>query len=165
MAHEKTEILTLPAHVITKIDVGRLLREVEALDNFLTQAAIRQPGTNVKLPRTSRIMDEVIQENKLNVLHEDDRQRLVSFLMTVRKKAPVLHMSFSADPSPLFTQRLITWLRAEIHPLVLLQVGLQPGIGAGCMVRSTNKAFDFSLKQRFKEKRPVLLEKINGARA
>jgi F0F1-type ATP synthase delta subunit len=92
------------------------------------------------------------------VLHEDSRQRLTSFLEEVRNHAPTLHMSFSADPSPAFTQRLITWLRSEIHPIVLLQVGLQPNIGAGSVVRTTNKYFDFSLRSRFKQKGDVLAQ-------
>ena len=50
----------------------------------------------------------------------------------------------------------MTWLRREIHPLVLMTVGLQPNIGAGCIVRTTNKYFDFSLRQDFANKRDLL---------
>jgi len=165
MAHSEEAILVLPISIASRVDVGRLLREVEALDSFLTQAAIRQSGENTKIPRTSRLLDDIIQTNKINPLIEVDRKRLLSFLMVVRKQAPLLHMSFSADPSPLFTQRLITWLRHEIHPLVLLQVGLQPNIGAGCVMRTTNKYFDFSLRNHFKSKREVLVAKIHGGMA
>lgn len=143
-------ILSLPLSVVSKVDIGRLMREVEAIDNFMRQSAIREPGTATKLPRTSRLFDETISVNKLNMLRDEDRERLKAFLKQVKSKAPILHMSFSADPSPLFTQKLITWLRAEIHPLVLLQVGMQPNMGAGCVVRTNNKYFDFSLRNRFK---------------
>lgn len=162
MVHKTSQdsgnILQLPIGVVSMVDVGRLLREVEAIDNFLNQAVIREPGMAVKLPKTSRLFDETAQVNKLNLLHEDDRQHLQEFLKEVRQHAPVLHISFSADPSPMFTQKLITWLRSEIHPLVLLQVGLQPNMGAGCVVRTTNKYFDFSLRSRFKVKGPELAQ-------
>jgi hypothetical protein len=161
MEHNST-ILLLPIGAVSRVDVGRLLREIQALDEFLSQAAVRTPGTPVKLPKTSKLLDEVININKLNALVAEDRQRLVSFLMTVKSRAPVLHMSFSADPSPLFVQRLITQLRKEIHPLVLLQVGLQPNIGAGCILRTTNKYFDLSLRQNLKAKHDILLNKIRG---
>lgn len=151
-------VLQLPLSVVSRVDVGRLLREAESIDGFLNQSAIREPGTPVKLPRTSRLFDETVQTNKLNVLHQDDRQRLHSFLTEVKSHAPTLHMSFSADPSPMFTQKLLSYLRAEIHPIVLLQVGLQPNMGAGCVVRTTNKYFDFSLRSRFKEKGSVLAD-------
>ncbi len=157
--------LQLPLSIITKVDIGRLLREIEALDDFLRQATIRQPGTPVKLPRTSRLFEETVTINKLNMLHEDERQRLLVFLKQVKEHAPILHMSFSADPSPVFTQKLIAWLRTEIHPVVLLQVGLQPNIGAGCVVRTTNKYFDFSLRSRFKQNTEVLAKMIAGATA
>lgn len=157
--------LHLPLSVVGKIDVGRLYREVEAIDSFLKQSAIREPGTPTKMPKTSRLFDETIEINKINVLHDDDRARLYDFLNQVRNKAPVLHMSFSADPSPLFTQKLITWLRAEIHPIVLLQIGIQPNMGAGCVVRTSNKYFDFSLRTRFKDSKKSLVEIMNGAGA
>jgi hypothetical protein len=156
-------IFQLPISVVGRIDAGRLLREVELIDEFLSQMAIREPGSAVKMPKTSRLFDEILTVNKINVLHTDDRQRLMSFLINVKAKAPVLHMSFSADPSPLFVQKLIAWIRQEIHPLALLQVGLQPNMGAGCVVRSTNKYFDFSLRERFKGKRQLLVERLHGS--
>jgi len=71
-------------------------------------------------------------------------------------------MSFNADPSPLFSQRLVTWLRQEIHPQVLVQTGLQPSLGAGCTLRTTNQFFDFSLREHFKQNRQLLVQKIAG---
>lgn len=152
----------LPVAVVGRVDVGRLVRELEAVDNFLNQAAIRQPGTAVQLPKTSRLLDEILLMNKVNTFQELERRRLADFLRNVYEKAPTLHMSFSADPSPLFMQRLMTWLRREIHPLVLVQVGLQPNIGAGCVVRTDNKHFDFSLRNRFGERRDMLMQVLRG---
>lgn len=154
--------LRLPLSVVTKVDVGRLIRELEQIDTFLKGAAIRQPGTPVSMPRTSRLLDETAEVNKLNLLREDDRARLLEFINQVRSQAPIMHISFSADPSPLFTQKLITALRSEIHPLVLLQIGLQPNIGAGCVLRTTNKFFDFSLRERLKQQSGVLAQTLQG---
>jgi hypothetical protein len=152
--------LVLPVSLIGKIDVGRLLREIELLDNFLTQSTIREPGVQAKLPKTSRLLDEAISTNKLNVLVEADRQQFMKFLQTVYDKGPVLHMSFNADPSPRFTTQLVGWLRKEIHPQVLLQIGLQPNIGVGCMLRTPNHYLDLSLRQRFVKQRQRLVEHL-----
>jgi F0F1-type ATP synthase delta subunit len=166
MAPKDAQItMVLPVSVIGRVDIGRLQREVEALLNFIQQSAIRQPGTQPKLPKTSRLLDEIIQANKINVLLEDDCKKLLKFLQDAYKHAPVMHISFGADPSPLFTQKLVTWLRTEIHPQILLQIGLQPNIGAGCIVRTTNKYFDFSLRQRFTEKRALLSQALKEAKA
>lgn len=155
-------ILALPVTAVGRIDVGRLLREVEALDSFLAQSEVRQPGTPLKMPRTTKILDDMLQMNHLNFLVPQDRARLLHFLMEVYGKAPVLHISFSADPSPLFLTKLMSWLRQEVHPLVLLQVGMQPNMGAGCIVRTTNKYFDFSLRNRFHERRMILAHRLKG---
>lgn len=163
MAHSDLEVyLRLPVTAIGKTDVGRLIREVEMLDQFIVQSAIRQPGLPMKIPKTSKVLDEAIQLNELNMLHADDRQQLLEFLRSVYATAPNMHMSFSADPSPFFMQRLMTWVRQEIHPLVLVQVGLQPNIGAGCVVMTKNKYFDLSLRNRFFERRDLLIQKLRG---
>ena len=156
------EQLLLPIGAVTRADVGRLMREAEAVDNFLTQSATRQPGTTVQLPKTSHLLDEMVAANKLNLLQTADRDKLRDFLKTIRTKAPILHISFNSDPSPIFQQRLITWIRQQMHPYILLQIGLHPSIGAGCVVRTTNKFFDFSLRQKFSEQRMLLISKLNG---
>ncbi len=162
MDHKTDSYLQLPIMVIGRIDVGRLLREIQALDDFMAAAAIREPGTSVKLPKTSKLFDDIIQINSLNVLLEADRNRLLAFLQTVYKQAPTMHISFSADPSALFMQRLMTWLRQNIHSLVLVQIGMQPNIGAGCVIRTSNKYFDFSLRSRFLASRDLLAVALSG---
>ena len=158
----KQSVLILPLTAVSRMDVMRAIREIDALDDFLAQSAIRQPGTNVKLPKTSRVMDEVVEINKLNILVEADRKGLLKLMKQVYEEAPVLHISFSADPSPLFIQRLVSWLRVEVHPSVLLKIGLQPNIGAGCTIRTKNKYFDFSLRQNFKNQRQLLIRGLQG---
>jgi F0F1-type ATP synthase delta subunit len=166
MEHKAAEpAMVLPIAVVGRVDIGRLQRETEALLNFIQQSAIRQPGTQPKLPKTSRLLDEVIQNNKINILEENDCKQLLKFLQHVYRHAPVIHISFGADPSAMFTQKIVTWLRVEVNPLVLLQIGLQPNIGAGCIVRTTNKYFDFSLRHRFEEKKSVLSAALKGAKA
>ena len=162
MDRKSDSFLQLPIAVVGRIDVGRLVREMEGLEAFLQQAVIREPGTSVKLPKTSKLLDDMIEINKLNVLHPADRVRLSDYLKMVYKQAPTIHMSFSADPSVLFQQRLMTWLRQEIHPMVLVQLGLQPNIGAGCVMRTTNKYFDMSLRSRFSDSRELLMAALQG---
>lgn len=157
--------LQLPVGLVTHADASRIAREAEAVDNFMRQAAIRTPGTPVQMPKTSHLFEELVSINKLNLLQEPDRERLAKFLHAVMTTAPILHISFNTDPSPLFQQRLITWIRQQMHPFVLLQIGLHPSIGAGCVVRTTNKYFDFSLRQRFADQRKLLISKLTAAEA
>lgn len=154
--------LALPVLVSSPVDIGRLLRELAEIDEGLLQLTLRKSGSEIKMPKTSQLMDQVIVVNKLNLLHEVDRKLLQQFLQFIKDKAPVIHMSFSADPSVAFMEKLMSWLRKEIHPQVLVTVGLQPNIGAGCVVRTINHQFDFSLKQDFDKKRDMLLASLSA---
>ncbi len=113
-------ILSLPVPVVSPADVGRLIRELELIDNTLLQLGLRAAADEIKMPPTSRLMDQLLQRNKLNLLQAADRVLLQHFLVAIRSKAPVLHISFSTDPSPAFTEKLMVWLRLEIHPELLL---------------------------------------------
>lgn len=157
--------LELPILVFGPLEVRRLQRELELLEEYVHQAAIREKGTQPPLPKTSRLLDALASNNNLNLLVAEDRERLKHFLIEVDRSAPIIHVSFAADPSSAFTAKIVAWLRTSIHPYALLQLGLQPSIAAGCIVRTRNKAFDFSLRNRFYEQRDLLLKAIGGSGA
>lgn len=157
MAHNA---MGLPVLVASPVDLGRLIRELESVNEEILQSSLRHEGHDVKQPKVSRLLDQTLELNKLNLMKDDQRKHLYDFLVETKQKTPIIHMSFSADPAPAFMEKLVTWLRKEVHPLVLVTVGLQPGIGAGCIVRTTNKYFDLSLKQDFGKKRDLLMQTI-----
>ena len=166
MAHDaakpasQKQAMVLPVQVSTPVDVGRLLRETQEVNETLLQLQLRQAGKQPALPKISSGLDQLVQLNKLNLLQEADRKQLETFLKTLKDSAPVVHVSFSADPSVSFMEKLVAWLRREIDPLIIVTVGLQPAIGVGCVVRTTNKQYNFSLRENFKKKRDLLREQI-----
>ncbi len=151
---------TLPTIASGPVEVRRLQRELEALEEYMAQAHIRDQGKQVPLPKVSRILDALATNNMMNLLLGPDREKLVNFLRDVEHKAPILHISFATDPSSAFTSKVVTWLRTNIHPYALLQLGLQPNIAAGCIVRTNSKVFDFSLRDRFRRQRQLLVASI-----
>jgi len=153
--------LVLPILVFGIVEVRRLKRELESLDEYIRQAVLREPGKQAALPRVSRLLDALATDNGRNLLQATDRRELHQFLDHVTRSAPTIHISFASDPSSAFTAKLVSWLRANIHPAVLLQTGLQPTIAAGCILRTANKSFDFSLRERFTEQRDLLLEALD----
>lgn len=152
----------LPVNIVSPSDVGRLIREAKLLDEFLRSAALRQAGEAMKLPKTSRLFDELVETNQLDMLNEEHRQSLVDQLSELKAKAPTIHMSFSTDPPPAIMRHLMEWLRREIHPQLLVRVGLQPNIGAGCVLRTNSRYFDFSLKQYFAGKRDLFVKELRA---
>lgn len=153
----------LPLSVVTVVDVSRLQRELRAVDEFMLQMTLRQPGQQPVLPRSSHNLEEIASQNGLNMLQETHRKILVQQLQRLRDQAPVLHISLAADPSPVFMTRLITWLRQQFHTEVLLRIGLQPSLAAGCIIRTPNKRFDFSLREHFKKNRQHLIDQLKQA--
>ncbi len=154
--------LELPTLIFGSVEVRRLQRELESLDDYLQQSSIREAGKQPQLPKTSRLLDALASNNNLNLLLDADRSKLHNFLSKVETKAPTIHISFAADPSSAFTAKIVAWLRTNIHPYALLDLGLQPSIAAGCIVRTSNKAFDFSLRNHFHNKRQMLIDAIAG---
>ncbi len=154
--------LILPFSVVSRADIGRLIRELESLDAAIRRKSARKDD---KVLPTSPLLDDIAQQNKLNLLQPPERAALKTFLQAVHTKAPVLHFSFSSDPSSRSLVRLLTWLRQEIHPLVLLQIGLEPALGAGCVLRTTNRVFDFSLRRHFDKQRELLMTKLKEGAA
>lgn len=154
--------LKLPLSVTSRVDVARMLRELNALEDYMTQMKIRQTGQPMQLPRLSKSLEEVCTDNDLGLLDDEQRKALISQLNSVLGKGPTLHVSFAAEPSAAAVQKVLQWLRANIHPQVLLQVGLQPTIAAGCVVRSPNLFFDMSLRHHLKQQEQYLVELIEG---
>lgn len=155
--------VVLPLSIATRVDLGQSITELENLDGFIRDSALRQPGTPMELPKTSKRFEELVKESKLNMLNQSEREYLLESLKWMRTHAPLLHMSFKSEPSIVFTNKLIGWLRTNISPFILIKIGLHPNIGAGCAIRTTNKYYDFSLRRRFESKRGVLLEQLFGA--
>lgn len=149
--------LQLPALIMTPGDVARLRRELAALEAYLHAAALRAAGQpSARLPKTSRLLDELATANNTNLLDAPARERLGLFLEGLASRAPVVHISFAVDPSSAFLQKIVVWFRQNVQPQVLVRVGLQPDIAAGCVVRTTNKYFDLSLRERFLQQRHLL---------
>lgn len=153
--------LILPNEIISPTDVVRLRREIESLDEFFRQSEIRQGGTLQSPPRYSRLLDSIVVSNNFNLLQSQDRATLSDFLQFLHEQAPILHMSFSTDPPGPYIQKIVSWLRNTVGEYVLVRVGLQPNIGAGCIVRTENHSFDFSLRKYFTAKKSYFTEKLH----
>ncbi len=151
----------LPLLIVTVADARRVRRELDALDSYLESQKLREPGLPTqRLPKTSRMLDDLAASNKLNLLHPTVRRDLKQYLRSIVDHAPVVHISFASEPSSAALQKVLQWLRRNINDAVLIQVGLEPSIVAGCVLRTTNRSFDLSLGHYLDEQRHILLEAL-----
>lgn len=157
------EHLSLPNAVVGEIDIARLRRELNNLNDFFVSSRNRTAGTAMQTPKLSRLLDQLAQDNHLNLLDETARAKLLNGLNQIHEQAPRLQISFAAEPAPKAFEQILIWLRQNIHPYTLVQIGLQPAIAAGCIVRTPNRVFDMSLRSNFRKQEPFLAKLIIGA--
>lgn len=155
---EKTQEFDLTLNIVSTLELARVIRELEKLDDFLHQANLRSGGQPTTIPKTTRSLEAVAEANKQSLLNAENRNQLLTDLKELKVKAKKVHISFAVEPSPVVLQKIAAWLRQHVDNNLLVDVGVQPTISVGCIVRTTNKVFDMSLRNRFRERRPLLAE-------
>lgn len=148
----------LTADIVTPLDLGRVIREAEKLDDYLLQSGLRTHKTVDSLPKVTRLLEEVAEINGLNLLDGTHRKHLIGNLRAVRTNARKIHISFAVEPSPAVMKNIVAWFRQNIDEDLIIEIGVQPTISVGCVVRTTNKVFDMSLRHRFLDSKGLLAE-------
>lgn len=155
--------LKLTLQLVTPADITRLQREINKLDDYFVAAAARSADASANPPKLTRSLDQLAQQNKIDLTNAAARKQLSSDLGQIIAQAPVLHISFAAEPSAQALEKILAWLRDNINPEVLLRVGLQPAMAAGCVLRTPNKIFDMSVRANLIRQEPLLNKLIAGA--
>jgi hypothetical protein len=156
---------SLPASIIGRIDVSRLIRELGALEEYLIAARIRNPHSEIIMPRVSLLLELLAKSNSISLMVDDQRKSLETILMDIREHAPSVQVSFASNPSAAMIEKLVQWFRREAHPYTMIQTGLQPSLAAGCMLRTPNRIFDLSLRKKLDEQKPLLIEALIGEKS
>lgn len=152
--------LSLPIQVVSLSDVSRLEREIESINDFFEKSSIQ--GADAKnIPQISLSMRSIIEDNNLNIIDKVDRKKLTDFIVGLKTSAQIVNISFAVEPKPEILMKLLQWFRTNAGPNVLLRVGLQPNIAAGCIVRTQNKYFDLSFKHQFSESKSKLAQALS----
>lgn len=155
--------LKLPGSVASRRDVIRLHREVRIFYDSVEQSIMRHENP-IKYPGISENLRAIALENQIDLKDTKKCQILIDKLDVIKDKAPSVHISFPTEPTPEIMQKLVEWFRAEINPHIVIQVGMQPTIAAGIILRTPNKQFDFSLRKHLYQNRHKLTEAINNVR-
>lgn len=156
--------LSLPASVVSKVDVSRLVHEVEQVDSELTAATLRtkshtSPHTK---PVISDQLNDFLEQNDLSLGTSKGRTSLIKQLRLLKDKAPVVHMTFATTADRDSLEYLVGWLRTSIHSQAIISVGIQPNLIGGVYVRTPNHVHDFSLRSKLKGQHEVLLTQLQA---
>lgn len=160
------EEFTLPSSVVSRIDVSRLVSEVEWLDNEMTAAMVRAKTVNqTKVDSVlSTQLSDFLEQNKISLEVGHDRTDLIKQLRLLKNKVPVVHMTFAAPADHDSLQTLADWVRTSVHPQAVIDVGLQPALVGGVYVRTSNQVFDLSLRGKIEAGRGVLVKELEALR-
>lgn len=161
------EDFCLPATIVTKIDISKLVAEFERVDDEMTTAGVRAKtgtaqGGNVAL---SDVLKDFLVENQLRPATSNDRQSLLKELKKLKDKAPIVHMTFASPADSDSQQRIVKWLRESVHKQAVITVGLQPSLVAGVYLRTPNHVRDLSLRGALKGQHGVLVSQLEALRA
>jgi gamma-glutamyl phosphate reductase len=155
---------SLPASVVSKVDVARLVHEAEQVDSEINAAKLRAKShllTHSK-PAISDQLHDFLDQNKLSLNTSKERTSLIKQLRLLKDKAPVIHMTFATIADRESLEHLVQWLRTSVHAHAVISVGVQPNLIGGVYVRTPNHVHDFSLRGMLNGQHEVLLAQLRA---
>ena len=154
--------LKLPVSIGSKHDLIRVQREIEQLTESYLQhdIASKQAQQERNIPPASTMLNELLKLNGLKI-STDVLQQLPQKLEAIHQYAPRIRVAFASEPTEAIYHKVVSWFRQEINASVLVQVGVQPSIGGGCVVQTHSNRYDFSLRRRLFEQSPLLIKVMN----
>jgi len=157
---------TLPPTVVSKLDLSRMVTEVERHDNDMTAASVRSENDNgeVAIPVLSQQLTDFLSQNELSLSDSGARSDLIKELRLLKDTVPVIHMTFAVSADPESLQQLAAWLRASIDPKAVISVGLQPSLVAGVYLRTPNRVHDLSLRGLLSGQHELLVKELGAFR-
>lgn len=154
--------LKLPASLISKRDLARLTNDFEAYDAALTEIGIQAKAgyAATNQPAVSDSVRALAADNNLNLNDAGLRSLVIQHLRYIKDHAPEFHLRFAASLNANEQQQLSNWFRQSIDSQALLDIGIQPAVIGGVYIRSKNKVYDMSWRQKFINSRRVIGDKL-----
>ncbi len=141
--------LKLPTSVVGPQDLLHLEREADRLVEELLQARVakEQAGAERSISRPGVRLSDLFKVNGL----EFDEQTLPQVsrqLHQLRTQAPRVRLSLAGEPGDDSMSKVVEWFRKEVHPQVLVQLGVQPAIAAGCVLHTSKRRYDWAIRTK-----------------
>ena len=157
----------LPAELVTRTDFLQLINELERVDNELTTASARSKAgvTQQEAVVLSPVAQDFINVNQLSLDASATRSQLITQLRALKDKLPITHLTFATAADHASLTKRVTWLRQSVHPMSLITVGLQPDLISGVHVRTPNRVYDLSVRQKLADGRHLLVEAVEAVSA
>lgn len=156
----------LPPSLVTRVDISRLVHEVEWVDNEMTGASVRAKAGAMQnsTPVMSSTLEDFLAQNQLSLENSLERTELIKQLRLLKDKVPIVHMTFAVNADRESLEYLAAWLRGSVHRQAVIAVGLQPALVAGVYLRTPNRVMDLSLRAQLKGSHEKLSAQLGAYR-
>lgn len=138
----------LPLTIISRADVTRILRELESYDEILHQDSLRANATATNIAYLSDGLRDIADYYQYELTEKLDRHQLLEKLEILKIHAPQIHISFASHPSYNVLTQITNWARNTLDGELLIQTSISPLLIGGCIVRTSNREFDFSFARK-----------------
>lgn len=156
----------LPSSIVSRLDITRLVTELERVDAELLSAAVHAKVgvATYAQPVLSDQLTDFLVKNSFTLNDSHARTALIQQIRILKDKVPVMHMTFAATADYESLQKIAQWLRASVHPQVVIAVGLQPSLVGGVYLRTPNHIHDMSLRTLLHGRSNVLVKELEAMR-
>ncbi len=156
----------LPASLVTKIDISRLLTEVEWADNELTTVKVRKKAgvKQHEIPALTSQLTSFLDANDIKFDDAKIRTNLIKQLHLLKDKVPTVHLTFAVPADGKSLEKLADWVRTSLHPQAVIEVGLQPALVGGVYVRTPNHVHDLSMRAKLAANRGLIGQELEALR-
>lgn len=155
----------LPSAVYTPQLLQAVDFEVERLRAWMSDSAIKRkvgatPGPEPShSTETQLVLDSWLGGKVMNVT------QLTELIGQLRALKPVtVYITLAALPGETLRLHLVQWFRANCRDDVLINFSADRTIGGGIIIRTPNRIFDYSFRQRLVDGRLKLPEIIRNVR-
>lgn len=150
---------TLPLSIHSRADIARVRRELQAYAELAQQARVAKRDAPA-VEHFSQSLIDVANIHSVSLMNSSERSDLETYLETIHRTAPVVHIKFAVTPTIRTVERLLEWFRTAIQGDVLVQTAVDPSIVVGCQVRTTNKVFTIRPNESFDTAQATLAKEV-----
>jgi len=146
----------------TRTQLVNVFENLESVLEKNVQNSIRaEEGVDFEdLPEVSSALAQLIKDNDIKVTTTSLKE-LKTWLAELKQSAPVLRLTFTSDPENAIITRIVKWFREQSGKEVLVRIGVQPTIAAGCIVHTPSHQYDFSLRNYLLQNTALFSEILN----
>jgi hypothetical protein len=142
--------LRLPVDVYSVEQLSSLIAELREHASAVRSATVRAKVSERRqeVPAPSPLLTSLLHGTTTKVDDATASEALLKDLETLRKKAPIAHITLAALPTRTIKRQLVVWFRAEIHPYALLTFAMRSDIGGGLILQVGSHIYDLSFRQQ-----------------